>query len=92
MTRPGQLRPVDVLHTLANLLRKRGITRLYRSASAMFGVLSVAYGVSVWCDGRHLWWHRDGQRTTWPANDPDGAARLLADLAHDRDITERSDP
>jgi hypothetical protein len=65
---------------------------LYGSACTMFGVLSVAYGLSVWCDGHQLWWHRDGQRTTWPASDPDGAARYLVDLAHDQDITECSDP
>jgi hypothetical protein len=82
---------VDVLRTLADLLRTRGITRLYGSACTMLGVLSIAYGLSVWCDGRHLWWHRDGQRTTWPANDPDGAARLLVDLADYQDIPERPD-
>jgi hypothetical protein len=83
MTRPWRLRPVDVLRTLADLLRTRGITRLYGSACAMLGVLSVAYGLSVWCDGRQLWWHRDGERTTWPARDPDGAASLLIELAQD---------
>ena len=45
------------------------------------GVLSVAHGLSVWCDGRQLWWHRDGNRLTWPAGDPAGAARLLASSA-----------
>jgi hypothetical protein len=92
MTRPGRLRPMDVLHTPADLLRTRGVTRLYASGCTMFGVLSIAYGLRVWCDGHRMWWHRDGQRTTWPASDPDGAARLLVDLAHDRDATERSGP
>jgi hypothetical protein len=91
MSRPRRLRPANVLRTLADLLRARGITRLYGSACIRLGVLSVAYGLSVWCDGRQLWWHRDGQRTTWPARDPEGAARLLAGLAQDPGSTEQPD-
>jgi hypothetical protein len=74
---PARLRPVDVLGILADLLRQRGMTRLYGSACARYGVLSIAFGLSVWCDGWELWWQRDGTRTTWPATDPEDAARLL---------------
>jgi hypothetical protein len=73
--------PADVLRTLADLLQARGLTRLYGCACAAVGVLSVTIGLTVWCDGRLLRWRHDGDETTWPAADPDGAARRLADLA-----------
>jgi hypothetical protein len=44
----------------------------------MLGLLSIASGLTVWTDGRRLWWDRDGDQATWPAADPDGAARILA--------------
>jgi hypothetical protein len=34
--------------------------------------------------GRRLWWDRDGSQATWPAADPDGAARILTTLTHDQ--------
>ena len=79
-----RLRSADVLRALADRLRARGITKLYGSACAMLGVLSAAYGLSVWSDGRQLWWHRDDNRTAWPARDLDGAARILVGLVSDQ--------
>jgi hypothetical protein len=81
---PARLRPADVLRALADLLRVAGITRLYGSACTIIGVLSVAYGLTVWTDGRRLWWDRDGSQATWPAADPDGAARILATLTRNQ--------
>jgi hypothetical protein len=81
---PGHLRPANVVRALADLLRADGITRVYGNACTMLGVLSIACGLTVWTDGRRLWWDRDGHQTTWPAADPDGAARLLAALARNQ--------
>jgi hypothetical protein len=91
MTEPPRLRPVDVLRALADLLRARGITRLYGSACTMLGVLSVANGLSVWTDGRQLWWRTGDNQTTWPATDPNSAARLLTTLTQDPESAEPLD-
>jgi hypothetical protein len=80
---PVRLRPANVVRTLADLLRADGITRLYGNACTKLGVLSIVHGLTVWTDGQRLWWDRDGNQTVWPAADPDGAARILAALAHD---------
>ena len=47
----------------------------------MFGVLSVTGGLTVWTNGRLLWWQAGGNQETWPAADPQGAARALTALA-----------
>ncbi len=70
-----------VLGELEAALRRRGVAGLYGAAAGGYGVLSVGTGLSVWCDGWVLWWISDGQRTTWPAADTEGAAAELAKLA-----------
>jgi hypothetical protein len=77
---PPRLRPADALRALARLLQQRGVTRLYGYACAVLGVLSITYGISVWSNGRVIWWRHDSDQTTWPAADPEGAARLLTSL------------
>ena len=77
---PPRQRPAQVLEALAALLRQRGITSLYGAACDRFGVLSVSAGVSVWTNGRVLWWRAGDHETAWPAADPDGAARILSGL------------
>ncbi|HWG62441.1 MAG TPA: hypothetical protein VG253_12085 [Streptosporangiaceae bacterium] len=79
LTAPGppRQRPAAALAALADQLRAAGITRLYGSACALFGVLSVSYGLTVWTNGRVFWWRRDDEEIRWPAADPGGAARLL---------------
>jgi hypothetical protein len=74
-------RPGDVLAAVELGLRELGLTRLYLVASPMVGVLSVATGVTAWCDGRTLRWQHAGQETVWPVADAAGAAQRLADLA-----------
>jgi hypothetical protein len=75
---PPRQSPAQALHALAGQLRQRGITSLYGNACDQLGVLSLP-GVSVWTNGRILWWRTsNGTQTTWPAADPEGAARLLA--------------
>ncbi len=77
----NRLEPANVLRALADLLQQRGVTRLYGSAGQQLGVLSVTDSVTVWTDGRLLWWQQDGENVTWPAADPDGAATRLAALS-----------
>jgi hypothetical protein len=80
--RPNPRRqPAAALRALAAHLRAAGITQLYGSACALFGVLSVANGLTVWTNGRLLWWQTGGNQATWPATDPQGAARALTALA-----------
>lgn len=84
LTAPGpnpRQRPAAALRALAAQLRAQGITQLYGSACALLGVLSVAYGLTVWTNGRLLWWQTGSNEATWPAADPEGAARALTALA-----------
>ena len=77
---PSRQRPAQVLEALAALLRQQGVTHLYSASSCLLGVLSVSAGVSVWTNGRVLWWRAGDHETAWPAADPDGAARILSGL------------
>ncbi|HEY2579124.1 MAG TPA: hypothetical protein VGI74_22680 [Streptosporangiaceae bacterium] len=74
--------PADVLAAVEIVLRDLGFTRLYRCVDPRIGVgvLSVACGVTAWCDGRTVeWWH-SGEDARWSAADPGGAAQQLAKL------------
>ena len=52
-----------------------------RTGRAAFPVTAVgAPGVSVWSNGRVLWWRTADGGTDWPAADLPGAARRLAEL------------
>jgi hypothetical protein len=62
-------------------LRELGLTRMYVRACPLVGVISVAFGVTAWTDGRTLTWRHAGDDTIWPAADAEGAARQLAELA-----------
>jgi hypothetical protein len=73
------MRPVQALRALADQLQQRGVTQLYGYACERLGVLSLP-GVSVWTNGRILWWQTSHGQTTWPAPDPQGAARALTAL------------
>jgi hypothetical protein len=73
--------PQDVLAAVEAGLRDLGLDRLYLAASPTTGVLSVAFGVTAWCDGRTLRWRHAGREITWPVVDAAGAARELAELA-----------
>ena len=70
-------RPVDALRALANQLEAHGRLSLYGAACSRMGVLSVAHGLTVWCDGHQFWWQTDHGNATWPVSDPDGAVRHL---------------
>jgi hypothetical protein len=79
--RDSPARPADVIRDLVTLLRGRGLVRLYWSGCAIFAVLSVTQGLTVWCDGWHLTWRDVGIPITWLASDTHGAAEHLAQLA-----------
>jgi hypothetical protein len=77
----GRGHPGVILGAVEAALRQRGLDRLYGAACALYGVLSVALGLTVWCDGRAIMWQQDGDEVSWPAGDPEGAAKRLAALA-----------
>jgi hypothetical protein len=83
-------RPAASLDALATQLRAAGITRLYSSACTLFGVLSIAYGLTVWTNGRLLWWQTGNEHVTWTAADPEGAARILAAVTRNLNEPEPS--
>lgn len=74
-------RPGNVLAAVEIGLRDRGFTRLYVKACPLIGVISVAFGVTAWCDGRTLRWRYGDKETTWSVADATGAAEQLAELA-----------
>ena len=84
-------RPGDVLAAVELGLRELGLTRLYLVACPLVGVLSVAAGVTAWCDGRTLRWRHAGQETIWPVADAAGAARRLAELASETGTRHKAD-
>jgi hypothetical protein len=70
-----------VVRALDEMLRQRGIRRIYSAACAVFGVVSVSTDLTVWTNGRVLLWHYDGVSDAYPAADVEGAAERLATLA-----------
>ncbi len=72
-----------LLWALADELHHRhGIGHVYARSSGRVGVVSVCLGVTVWTtDGQWLRWDALGETVTWPASDPQGAARQIARLA-----------
>ena len=77
---PYRRRPADVLAAVEIVLRDLGLTRLYWSATPLIGLISVARGVTAWCDGRTVTWRTSREETRWSAADAEGAARQLAKL------------
>ena len=75
---PPRHRPAEVLQSLAGQLResKTGGS-FYICTDGVLGVLSLP-AVSVWTNGRVLWWRAADGETAWPAADAPGAARQLA--------------
>jgi hypothetical protein len=70
-----------VVRALYETLRQRGITRIYGTACAIFGVISVNTDLTVWTNGRVLLWHFNGMPDAYPAADVEAAAERLAMLA-----------
>jgi len=80
---PGSIRmsPASVVRALDQMLRQRGMTRVYGAACTVFGVISVSPGLTVWTNGRLLLWHFNGVPDAYPAADVEAAAERLATLA-----------
>jgi hypothetical protein len=78
-TPPGS--PAITAATLAAMLARLGVTRIYTAADRCIAVVSVGYDLTAWTDGRQLWCIRAGHRETWPAADTRAAAARLAALA-----------
>jgi len=73
--------PAVTAATLAAMLARLGVTRIYTAAGWCIAVVSVGYDLTTWTDGRQLWCTRNGHRETWPADDTRAAAVRLAALA-----------
>ena len=74
---PPRQRPAETLEALAGQIPEPG--RFYVVSDGLLGVLSLP-AVSVWSNGRVLWWRAGKHETTWPAADAPGAARRLAEV------------
>ena len=74
---PPRQRPAEALEALARDIPGPG--RFYVAADGVLGVLSLP-AVSVWSNGRVLWWRTAADEMVWPAVDTPGAARRLAEL------------
>ena len=72
--------PADAAADLAGFLARYGL-RVYTANCRLLAVISVIDGLTVWTNGRVLWWHHAGRATAWPAADPRGAAAHLAQAA-----------
>jgi hypothetical protein len=73
--------PKTVLAAVESGLRELGLDHLYTHAYPMIGVISVARGVTAWCDGHRVTCHHASGDLTWPAVDAVETARQLAELA-----------
>ena len=61
---PPRQRPAEALEGLAREIPGPG--RFYVMTDGVLGVLSLP-AVSVWTNGRVLWWQTADGETTWPA-------------------------
>ncbi len=79
---PGSIRmsPPSVVRALDQMLRQRGMTRVYSAACTVFGVVSVSPDLTVWTNGRVLLWHFNGVPDACPAADVEAAAERLVML------------
>jgi hypothetical protein len=77
----GQGTPATAADAVTRHLAGQGITGIYTAACDLYALISVAAGLTVWTNGRILWWNHPRQPGTWPAADPAPAAARLAALA-----------
>ena len=72
--------PARAAADLAGFLARYDL-RVYTASCRLLAVISVIGELTVWTDGRVLWWRQAGRATAWPAADPAGAAARLAQAA-----------
>jgi hypothetical protein len=70
--------PCDATRLLRYALHRRGFTHTYQSNGDGMSVLSVPTELTVWCEDGNFVWQEDGREVVHPADDPAGAARLIA--------------
>ena len=74
---PRRQRPAEALEALAREIPGPGPAYVF--SDGVLAVLSLP-AVSVWSNGRVLWWRTAAGEMVWPAVDTPGAARRLAEL------------
>lgn len=70
--------PREATRLLRYALHRRGFTHTYQSNGNGMSVLSIRTDLTVWCKDGLFVWHEGGLRSSHPAGDPAGAARLIA--------------
>jgi len=78
---PPPASPASVADTLVRHLTAHGLTGIYTATTDKVAIISVTTGLTVWTDGRLLWYDHGGQRHTWPAARTGTAATTIAALA-----------
>jgi hypothetical protein len=88
-----QASPTRLLNDLAALLYHHGLTHIYGQATTTEGVLSIAYGITVWTNGTTLHCHTPNGTHSLPTS-IHAAARHLTNLANlpPRHRTQPPDP
>ena len=84
---PPRHRPADALTPWPAHIPEPG--RFYICSDGVLGVLSLP-SVSVWSNGRVLWWATPDGEVTWPAADAPGAARRLSRADDEADEADRT--
>ena len=77
----GYASPAEAAADLVRQLARHGITGIYTAAAEKLAVISVTAELTVWIDGRQVWYTHQGQRLSWPASDIGTAAAAIAALA-----------
>jgi hypothetical protein len=72
--------PREATRLLRYALHRQGFTHTYQSNANGMSVLSVLTDLTVWCRDGLFIWNEDGVEASHPADDPVGAAHLIADL------------
>ena len=84
--------PREATRLLRYALHRQGFTHTYQSNGSGMSVLSIRTDLTVWCTDGLFVWHEDGLRSSHPADDPTGAARLISQRhrrpAPDDDLAE----
>ncbi|GAA5054334.1 hypothetical protein HNP84_002948 [Thermocatellispora tengchongensis] len=70
--------PREATRLLRYALHRQGFTHTYQSNASGMSVLSVLTDLTVWCKDGMFVWTEDGREVTHPADDPVGAADLIA--------------
>ncbi|MBB2912299.1 hypothetical protein FHS43_003579 [Streptosporangium becharense] len=87
--------PREATRSLRYALHRHGFTHTYQSNGNGISVLSVLTDLTVWCRNGLFVWNEGGHESSHPADDPAGAARLIAEHrrpAPGHDPAQAADP